>query len=102
MDDSNQIDVPPSFVALYTARSGDRLTRPPQAVRERYEVCEDLAQMLAEQASAAQFKTGASEREVLEEMQAGLAGTESPLPGQEAQWVVLRIAEILGWSVPLG
>jgi hypothetical protein len=63
MDDSNQIEVPPSFVALYTARSGDRLTRPPQAVRERYEVCEDLAQMLAEQASAAQFKTGASEHE---------------------------------------
>jgi len=102
MDDSNQIEVPPSFVALYTARSGDRLTRPAQDVRERYEVCEDLAHMLAEQASAAQFKTAASEREVLEEMQTGLAGTASPLPGPEAQWVVLRIAELLGWNVQAG
>jgi hypothetical protein len=102
MGDSNQIEVPPSFAALYTARSGDRLTRPAQEVRERYEVCEDLAHMLAEQASAAQFKTGASEREVLEEMQAGLAGTQSPLPGPEAQWVVLRIAELLAWNVQSG
>ena len=31
--------------------------------------------MLAEQASAAQFKTGASEHEELAKMQAGLAGT---------------------------
>lgn len=100
MDDSNQLDVPPSFVALYTNPAGHRLTEPVRIVRERYELCEDMAQMLMEQASAAQFKSGGSEREVLQKMQAGLSEAESPVSPAEAQWVVVRIAELLGWEFP--
>ena len=100
MDDSNQLDVPPSFVALYTNPAGHRLTEPIRIVRERYELCEDMAQMLMEQASAAQFKSGGGEREVLRKMQAGLSEAESPVSPAEAQWVVMRIAELLGWESP--
>jgi hypothetical protein len=100
MDDSNQIDVPPSFVALYTTPAGHRLTEPIRIVRERYELCEDMAQLLMEQASIALFKSGGSEREVLQKMQAGLSGDGSPVSAAEAQWVVVRIAEILGWESP--
>lgn len=98
-DDSSQIEPPPSFVALYTDAGGRRLTQPPEAIRERYELCEDLAHMLCEQASTAQFKSGASERQVLATMQQGLtgAGADSPVREPEAAWVVTRIAEILGW-----
>ncbi len=100
MDDSNQIDVPPSFVALYTNPSGHRLTEPIRVVRTRYELCEDMAQMLMEQAAAAHFKSGGSEAEVLRKMQAGLSAAESPVSAAEAQWVVVRIAELLGWEAP--
>ena len=42
MEDENQIVVPPSFLALFQDRRG-RLQEPPALVRERYELCEDMA-----------------------------------------------------------
>lgn len=95
MDDFNQIEVPPSFTALFTSPAG-RLMEPMRTVRERYELCEDMAQMLSEQASVAQFKSGASESEVLAGMQRALADAGALQP-PECSWVVTRLAEILGW-----
>jgi hypothetical protein len=100
MDDANQIVVPPSFTALYATASGYRLTEPMALVRERYELCEDLAQMLTDQASTAQFTSGGSERQVLATMRQGLAGAESPVSAREAQWIAMRLAELLGWEPP--
>ena len=100
MDDSNQIEVPPSFMALFTSPGGHRLTEPMSAVRERYELCEDLAQMLCDQASTAAFKSGASEGEVLAGLRVGLSSGSGPLQEAEAGWVVTRVAEILGWELP--
>lgn len=100
MDDPNQIEVPPSFVALFTAPGGHRLTQPMSAVRQRYELCEDMAQMLSEQASTAAFRSGAPESEVLAGMQAALSGEDGPLQAREPAWVVTRIAELLGWELP--
>jgi hypothetical protein len=100
VDDSSQIEVPPSFMALFTVPGGHRLTQPISAVRERYELCEDMAQMLSEQASAAAFKTGAPEGEVLAGMQAALSAEGGPLQADEPAWVVTRIAELLNWPLP--
>ena len=97
MDDPNQIEVPPSFLALFTSTSGQRLTEPMKTVRERYELCEDLAQMLTERAADAHFKVG-NERQVLQQMLAGLSGDESPVQLAEAWWVVRRLAELLDWE----
>ena len=102
MDDPNQIEVPPSFTALFTAPSGYRLTEPMSVVRARYELCEDMAQMLTEQAATAAFKTGAAEREVLRQMQVALEAEGSPVQAKEAGWVVRRLAELLGWSIDDG
>jgi hypothetical protein len=96
MDDSNQIEVPASFCALFTSPAG-RLTEPFDVVRTRYELCEDLAQMLVEQAATLQFKTGRPESEVLQGMQAGLTGDGAVVTATEATWVVKRMAELLGW-----
>ena len=96
-DDANQIEPPPSFVALFATPSG-RLTQPIAVVRERYELCEDMAQMMAEQASVALFKSGGSEREVLEKMRAALGDADDALPAPEIGWVVQRLAELLGWT----
>jgi hypothetical protein len=100
MDDYNQIEVPPSFVALFTSPSGVRLTESMATVRQRYELCEDLAQMLTEQASTALFKSGGSEREVLEKIELALMAAGSPVQPAEATWVVRRLAELLGWDGP--
>lgn len=100
MDDPNQIEVPPSFTALFASPSGYRLLEPMSVVRQRYELCEDLAQMLTEQASTVLFKAGGSQREVLERMQLALTGPESVVEPAEARWVVRRLAELLEWEAP--
>lgn len=97
MDDANQILVPPSFLALFAAPGGYKLTEPIAQVRERYEFCEDLAQMLTEQAAARQFELGVSGEAVLEKMLQGLEAPGSPVEPREAQWVVRRLGELLGW-----
>ena len=96
--DDNQIQPPPSFVALFTTPGGHRLTEPMAHVRERYELCEDMAQMLTEQAGTLQFKTGGSERDVLSAIAQALSGDEAPLDAQETGWVLSRLAELLGWA----
>lgn len=100
MEDCNQIEVPPSFTALFAAPGGYKLTEPMSFVRERYELCEDLAQALTEQAAAVQFRTGEDEAVVLRKMGAGLSAEGSALQPAEAGWVVRRLAELLGWSAP--
>ena len=99
MDDPNQIEVPPSFTALFTSPSG-RLTETMSAVRERYELCEDLAQLLTEQASTMQFRTGAPEVELLKTIRLGLSEADGPVTAVEARWVVTRLAELLNWEAP--
>ena len=101
MDDENQIEVPPSFVALFASPSGHRLLEPMSVVRQRYELCEDLAQVLIDQAATALFKSGGSEADVLGSIQAGLASGESGVQPAEAAWIVQRLAELLGWTPPV-
>lgn len=100
MDDANQIQVPESFLALFAARGGYRLTEPMAHVRERYELCEDLAQMLTEQARLTQFQLGITEQDVLEKMLQALLQEGSPVTPREAHWVVRRLAELLDWPLP--
>jgi hypothetical protein len=100
MDDYNQIEVPSSFVALFTSPTGYRLMEPMTIVRQRYELCEDLAQVLTEQASTTLFKAGGTESEVLEKIRFALTAAESPIQPAEAAWVVRRLAELLDWDVP--
>lgn len=100
--DDNQIEVPPSFQALFATPSGHRLTEPMAFVRQRYELCEDMANLLTEQAATAQFKTGGSERDVLARMRAALQDPATGLQPRETTWVVTRLAELLGWEPPAG
>jgi len=100
MDDFNQIEVPPSFVALFTSPGGHRLLQPMRTVRERYELCEDLAQLYAEQAETVRFKSGGSERETLARMALALSESDAGLQPAEVWWVVTRLAEVLGWEPP--
>lgn len=99
MSDENQIIVPPSFLAIYSDARG-RLMETQARVRMRYELCEDLAQHLSEQARTLHHDLGLSEDLVLERMHEGLSAVASTLHAAEADWVVRRLAELAGWQAP--
>ena len=96
MSDEYQILIPPSFEAVHRDTRG-RLQLPRDEFRVRYEWCEDMAQMLVDPSQAVHHDQGVAEDEILARTQAGLAATESGFSEAEAGWVVIRLAELLGW-----
>ena len=96
MSDDDQIHIPPSFEAVYRDARG-RLSVPRDEFRARYELCEDLAQLLVERSQTIQFDQGASEDVILERTEQGLAADGSGFSPAEAAWVTTRLAELLGW-----
>ena len=99
MHDDNQIFVPPSFMAVFTDARG-RLTEKADAVRARYELCEDLACHLVEQAQTLYHVQAPSEAEILLRIHAGLSSPGAGTSPAEASWVVQRLAELLQWRCP--
>jgi hypothetical protein len=97
--DDNQLEVPTSFSHLYATPSG-RLSIARAELHDRYELCEDLSQMLTEKASEMLHRLGVAESDVVERIQRGLEGEGSPVTPLEARWVVCRLAELLGWEFP--
>ena len=61
---SNQIEIPPSFSQLFRSPAG-RLTAPATTVLQRYELCEDLACALVEQAQSIYHRGHSDEEAVL-------------------------------------
>ena len=97
MDSHSHIDIPPSFQALYEAKRTARLKPVWAEVCARYELCEDMANMLVDTAQTMQFQLGITETDVLEKVWQGLAQPGSVVQPDEAQWVVHRLAELCGW-----
>ena len=97
MDDANQIEPPASFAALYTSADGSRLTRPAHEIIERYELCEDIAQSLSERAATVLATSSDSESEILKRVRDGLDADGGAVTSAESEWVVRRLAELLGW-----
>ena len=97
MSDDNQTFIPRSFVELFNPTIGawPRVSR--QLVATRYDLCEDMAQMLVEHGKAVHYEQGVSEDLILERMLAGLRAKASGLSGDEAHWIITRLAELLGW-----
>lgn len=96
----NQIEPPQSFMAMYVKLGQTRPNAPQEVVLARYEQCEDMAAILAEQAQTIAFKENLSEKEVLERCHLGLQMGDAHFNKQEAAWVICRLAELLGWEMP--
>jgi hypothetical protein len=97
MSDESQFVVPPSFIALYLEPGRFKPRAPRDEIAARYELCEDLAQMLTEQALDKRWQLGVDEEAVLTRMHSGLLAPGSVLSEPEAQWVLTRLAELLEW-----
>lgn len=96
MSDEYQIHIPPSFEAVHADARG-RLTLRRDDFRQRYELSEDMAQMLVAHSQALHHDQGVAEDEILARTQAGLASDGAGFNAAEAAWVTTRLAELLGW-----
>lgn len=97
---TSQIEIPPSFSQLFRHRSG-RLLHPASTVLQRYELCEDLACALVEQAQSLYHNGHSDEAGVLLGLHGAISGPDTGLTHAEASWVVQRLAELLQWKAPL-
>jgi len=98
MSDDNQIIIPPSFIAIFVEPGRIKPSASKEHIHERYDLCEDMANLLTEQASNKLWELGITESDVLQRIGNGLAETDIGLTQPEADWVVKRLAEILGWG----
>ncbi|MFY9328947.1 MAG: hypothetical protein WAO76_13185 [Georgfuchsia sp.] len=94
----NQIEIPQSFMAMYVTPGHDCPNAAQEVVVARYEFCEDVACLVAEQAQTLADKENISECEVLARCHQGLLAKASTLTEQESTWVMYRLAELLQWT----
>jgi hypothetical protein len=100
MSDASQIEIPPSFVALFVAPGAHRPHTARALVAERYELCEDLAQTLAPTAAPMQLSHDLHTSAVLAQCLQAITGQDAVLDLPEARWVMCRVAELLDWDMP--
>ena len=101
MSDDNQTLIPPSFIALHVPPGRIKPTLPLQAMAQRYELCEDMAQMLTDTASTMLVTLGITEQDVLQRCRLGLLAEPAVVSADEAGWVVSRLAELMNWPLPV-
>jgi hypothetical protein len=86
--------VPPSFVALFIPSGRLRPAETATVIEQRYELCEDFAQMLLGQAQTRQWEWGITRKDVLQRVAQGLQDSDV-FSADEAQWVLTRLEELL-------
>jgi hypothetical protein len=97
MYEEYQIEIPPSFMALFIDPGQQKPNASRDVVAGRYELCEDMATMLMETAKDKLLSLGIGEEDVLAQFLAGLTGVGAVVTEPEAGWVVRRLAELLQW-----
>ena len=100
MTEEFQIHIPPSFMGLYVPPGKIKPTLGQREMAARYELCDDMAQLLTEQAANQQFQLGITEALALDRCLQGLLASPEVMNEAEARWVVCRLAELLNWPVP--
>ena len=100
MTDENQIQIPPSFIALFVPRGRIKPTASREFIAQRYDFCEDFANLMTEHARATMIELGVTEGDVLVRCHRGLLVEASGVSVSESGWVVRRLAELLDWPCP--
>jgi hypothetical protein len=101
LSDDNQIEIPQSFIALFIepGRSKPAATR--FFIAQRYELCEDMANMLTQTAQEMLHALGIADSDVLQRCYQGLVAQPAVFNPAEAEWVVRRLAELSQWPQPI-
>lgn len=96
MSEDSQIVIPKSFIDLFVPPGRLRPTASREHILERYELCEDLAQMLTGTARERLHELHVTEADVLARVLLGLE-TGGLVDAPQAGWVIRRLAELLDW-----
>lgn len=96
----NQIEIPQSFMAMYVKPGHCKPNASHEVILGRYERCEDMACMLTEHSQTMALKENFSRHEVLARCHQGLLTEASNFTAMESEWVIRRLAELLGWTPP--
>ena len=94
MSEGSQVVVPPSFMALFIPSGRVRPVETSAVIEQRYELCEDFAQMLLGQVQTLKWDLGVTCHDVLQRVAQGLQGSDV-FSADEAQWVLTRLEELL-------
>lgn len=100
MSDDYQIDIAQSFAILFLEPGRSKPSASRSHVAQRYELCEDMAQILVPTAQELLHKLGVAESDVLQRIFVGLTGESAVVTRPEAIWVVRRLAELCSWAQP--
>ena len=100
MSDENQLIVPPSFIALFVDPGRNRPNAPREHIAARYDLCEDMANLLVAPAQAMAAGDEFDRGGVLQRCHLGLRADPATFSEDEARWVVCRLAELLDWPPP--
>jgi len=84
-------------MALFMQPGRYKPSAPHAQISARYELCEDMANLLTETAQNMQFNLGITEQDVLLQCLRGLQAEGSVVSLPESDWVVHRLAELLNW-----
>lgn len=95
MSEDNQIVIPESFLALYLSPGRSKPNAPQVEILGRYELCEDMAQMLLDTANTKKWELGVETQDIVTRIQQGLQGGEAGLSEAEAEWIAQRLAELM-------
>jgi hypothetical protein len=101
LSDDYQIEIPQSFIALFLAPGGNKPSVPRAELAQRYELCEDMANLLAPTAQEMLHGLGITEADVLQRCYQGLCTEPAVVSISEAGWVICRLAELSGWPLPI-
>nr|WP_315465989.1 ATPase with chaperone activity [uncultured Rhodoferax sp.] len=96
-DPAPHIDLPSSFLALYVPAGRSKPTAPWADILADYELCEDMANMLAPTAADLLIQLGVTEQHVIDRCYRGLRTEPCVIQEAQSRWVVRRMAEILSW-----
>lgn len=99
MYEEYQIEIPPSFMALFIDPGRQKPNASRDVVAARYELCEDMASMLTETGRHMFLSLGITEDDVLIQCYRGLTGEGAVVTQPEAVWVTHRLAELLEWPL---
>jgi hypothetical protein len=101
MNQENQIEIPQSFVAIFMAPGKTKPSVPWLEVMKRYELCEDMANILTHTAGDLVLDYGVCDIEILDRCYAGLQNSSDAVTPSEARWIIMRLAELMGWELPI-
>lgn len=98
MSDESQITLPPSFIALFMVPGRSKPNASREEIAARYEFCEDLATLLVDHTSTRLGELGVTQADVLARTHRGLIAGDATVTPAQAEWVIRRLAELLGWD----